>query len=56
MRLVGGVNWFSYDQIKDEVGMYSIEIRQKLALARTLERDPEILVLDEPTAKVDPTR
>ena len=51
LRLVGLA-----DRAGDKAGTYSKGMRQRLALARAMAPDPELLVLDEPTAGVDPTR
>jgi ABC-2 type transport system ATP-binding protein len=49
MRLVG------LDKAGDQqVGGYSSGMKQRLALARVLLADPEVLILDEPTRALDP--
>jgi ABC-2 type transport system ATP-binding protein len=42
------------DRGKDKVGTYSRGMRQRLGIADALVKDPDILILDEPTTAIDP--
>ena len=42
------------DRSKDKYGHYSMGMKQRLGIASTLLRDPELIILDEPTNGLDP--
>lgn len=53
IRAVSGMTGFAPDVLKKKVGEYSGGMKRRMNIAVALLKEPELLVLDEPTAGVD---